>query len=235
MSRQHCISEENTVHTHNKPCRSCNKNSHSKSFDDKSYNDKSYNDKSYDDKSYDDKSHDMKSSNNNKPVCNKCKHTTDRCQCNRYADIHPVCPLKMMKYVVVSQQGTINEILALYGSPQEIRFENIGFLVGRAISLTIPKFICNELGDKYEVTISGEVVVEDINNNKMNVIVTLSSDNSKYYVTIPITDDTFFECDLVFYFVNLTLNLTKLEPCDDHDTSADPCDEPWLWIPSVIG
>jgi hypothetical protein len=223
MSQQHCISEINSIHTHNKPCRSCN-NSHSQTFDNH-YNDN------------DDQSHDTRlSSNNDRSICNKCNYTIDRCQCNRCADIHPVCPLKMIKYVVVApSQSQSNEILALYGSPQEIRFQNIGFLIGRAISLTIPKFISSDSCDRYEVTISDEVVVEDINNNKMNVIVTLSSDNSKYYVTIPITDDTFFECDLVFYFVNLTLNLTKLNLCECECVDRpEPC-EPWLWIPSVVG
>jgi len=153
------------------------------------------------------------------------------CQCNEYCEIHPVCPLKLMKYTMFSC-GEIKDTLSLRGSPQEVIFDDIMYLTGQAISLIVPKYLLNECGEKYEVCISDEVVIEDINNNKLNVLTVLSNDCSKYYITIPVNDGSFSECELVLRFMKLSLILKKLPHCKYE--SAILCNDAWTWVPSII-
>lgn len=142
--------------------------------------------------------------------------------CDKSYKIHPLCPLKLMRYTVVSC-GDIKEVLSLVGSPQEIRFTNLLYLAGRAISLIVPRYIHDNCGQLYKICVVEDIIVVDINNNTLNVVTVLSQDNTKYYISIPVTEDTFYDCELILQFVNLTLNLEKIEMCEVEDVTQRTC------------
>src|SRR5207253_1519232 len=91
---------------------------------------------------------------------------------------------------------------------------NLMYLSGRAISLLVPRYIHDDCEQLYKLCLTDDIVVVDINNNKLNSTVILSKDKTKYYLTIPITQDTFYDCDIVLQFIELTINLEKINICD---------------------
>jgi hypothetical protein len=127
----------------------------------------------------------------------------------------------------------VKSILSLQGSPQEIRFTNVQYLMGRAVSLIVPRFIFDNCGKIYEICIEN-VVVEDINNNKLKTVITLSQDEVKYYIGIPTSESTFFDCDLVIQFVKFTLKLEPIKLCDNNACLRTCVNDAWCWVPSVI-
>jgi hypothetical protein len=145
--------------------------------------------------------------------------------------IHPECPLKLLKYIEFSSDGSASQVLALCGEIQIVTFKQLQYMVGKSLSFVIPKCICDEdeqCGQCFTLTLDPNVIIDDVNG--VQILVSIIETPDKYYIVIPIVDGTISGCgDLVLYFINLKILLTPVASCN-----PSSCVDAWRWLPSII-
>jgi hypothetical protein len=166
--------------------------------------------------------------NKSNESCKSCKSSCkSSCKpCNKEYQIHPECPLKLLKYTQFSSSGCISIFLALAGDLQVIVFKNIQYMVNRVLGFVIPRCICDESCQCYALTLDPNVVIDDV--NIMSVGVGIIETQDRYYITIPITAAMISNCNLILYFMNLKINLSPVSSCTTVVADA------WRWIPIVV-
>lgn len=149
--------------------------------------------------------------------------------------ISPDKPIEFMRFTSISPCGKTVSILKLCCPLQEITFENGLCLVGNAVTLKVPKYICGEDGVFYEVLkpTEDDISIQDINMEDLEVTIVESHCKDLYYVTIPVTEEMLSECKLVIRICKFNLTLDQLSCCEAHRIKK--CrKEGWKWIPSMI-
>lgn len=159
-----------------------------------------------------------------------CKNTnicTNKC--------YPEEPLKFIRFTRLCEDGCIGNVLKLCGCLQQIKFKEVTYLIGNSLTLTVPKYMWDNEKNLYEVGLPklSDIMVENINGGSIPITIIESVCKDKYYVTIPITEDLFCECELLLNFTKFELCLTEIPSCNKK-MKACKSDKKWQWIASVL-
>lgn len=147
--------------------------------------------------------------------------------------IHPEKPLQLVKFSGIHDDGSVTNILKLYGEQQDIKFSSALYLADNSITFVIPKYIIGKCGEKYMVSLP-DIIVNTITDIAIDIKIIESSNNCEYYIMIPVSKEMFVDCDLVLRFVKLDIVLELLTISDNCGCKKTKCKHEWKWIASVI-
>lgn len=148
-------------------------------------------------------------------------------------ELHPVKPLDLMNFMGICEDGSKIPILYLCGDIQHVIFKNAQHLLGKYLTFVVPTHICDNKGKKYMTSLGcNGLEIQNLMGTNLPLIITESEDCCAYYISIPITENSFNDCDLVLQFTKFQLNLSEIieSKCD----SSCNCSLKWKWIASVV-
>ncbi len=171
-------------------------------------------------KSCDDDNNDKKEDNLN---VNPCFET----------DLHPVKPLELINFMGICEDGSKIPILYLCGDLQHVIFKNAQHLLGKHLTLVVPTHVCNNKGKTYFASLKcNGLEIQNLMGTNLDLIITESEDCCAYYVSIPVTENSFNDCDLVLQFTKFQLNLSEIT--ESKCERSCKCSLEWKWIASVV-
>lgn len=155
------------------------------------------------------------------------------------------CPLKLIRFVKISDCGKTTFSLKSCSSSQILKFKSATCLIDHKLTLVIPKYIEDPNCNKYIVSIK-EIIIQDLNSRELNIQIIEAADMCGYYLIIPITEAMFDEsngCDLILEIIKFDLDLcpsptSKTCECETcykcHKYNSDSkCNVDFKWIASV--
>lgn len=171
----------------------------------------------------------MSHKKHNKQNHDDCEKNCDACEkkCNDVCvvDIHPECPIKLMRHMDIVDDAMI-EFLHSVGHLQQLVFKNINYLIGKSVMFIVPKFLIDNCDNAYSLVLDSDVQLMDV--NYANVDVQIFSIENFYGIKIPVNQNMFDEQnDYILYVNKIRIDLTKINKCDVRDIS-----NAWKWLPS---
>lgn len=161
-------------------------------------------------------------------MCSKSKNIINNSIC-------PEKPLELMKFTDVHEKCEVKYFLKLCGCIQQLVFKNALCLVGNGLTLVVPKHICGKCKKCYKIKLptNDDVVISDINMKSVPVTITCASYADVYYISIMVTENMIYDCELTLFITKLSLKLVD-EPCPKDINERHSKDIQWQWIPSVL-
>lgn len=170
--------------------------------------------------------------------CNKKNQTNDK-ENNKdvnphfETDLHPVKPLELLNFTGICDDGSKMQILYLCGDLQHVIFKNAQYLLGKYLTFVVPTHICDDKGKMYYASIKcNGIEIQNMLGTNLDLVITESDDCCAYYISIPVTENSFTDCDLVLQFTKFQLNLTEIS--ESKCERACKCSLEWKWIASVV-
>jgi len=148
-------------------------------------------------------------------------------------ELQPVKPLELVNFMGICEDGVKMPILYLCGDLQHVIFKNAQHLLGKYLTLVVPTHICDNKNKMYFSSLGcGCLEIQNLMGEILELVVTESEDCCAHYISIPVTEGSFNECDLVLQFTKFQLNLSEIIE-SDCDSSCE-CPLEWKWIASVV-
>lgn len=149
-------------------------------------------------------------------------------------DLHPEEPLRLIKFLVISSDGTLSYALKLRTTPTKLLFKNVGYLIGNTLTFVIPKYVTDSstIPQLYQVSVNASNInIVDTNDKAVPFNIISPVDGCVYYLNIAIKDSLACYEDLTLTFNQFDLALTTV-------ISPTQCSLPildqWRWFPSVV-
>lgn len=172
---------------------------------------------------------------NKKTQCDSGKEKEENINVNsRFeTDLHPVKPLELVNFLGICEDGSKMPILYLCGDLQHVIFKSAQHLLGKYITFVVPTHICDNKGKMYFTSITCDALeIQNLMGTNLELIITESEDCCAYYISIPVTESSFNECDLVLQFTKFQLNLSEI--AESKCERSCKCPLEWKWIASVV-
>ena len=156
---------------------------------------------------------------------------------NRYKNynmiLQPINPIKLLKVNVLHDMK--NHKMLQLKCEQCIVFKNVGFLIGKYLSLSIPKYIYDNNNNIVTLSMSvgsdnnNNIKICNVNGTDIKCSITLAPCDTSYYINIPIDHTMYDDCDLHIYFHKLNIFIS------DNTKHTMICnDMAWKWTISAM-
>jgi len=147
----------------------------------------------------------------------------------------PETPLKLIKFTGIYKDGKIQHVLRLYGDLQEIKFVNSSYLIGRSITLHVPKHVYGQNDKLYKIDepCGHAIKAQTLDGADVDVDVVSSENDCVYYINVAVSANMFDGCDLLLRFVKFELDLS--DSCEEISCECknNVCKNDWHWIASI--
>jgi len=151
-------------------------------------------------------------------------------------DIHPEEPLHLVKFLVISADGTVSYALKLRKNPTNLVFKKVSYLIGNNLTFVIPKYVSDGASQLYQISPPDKAHIKIVDTNDtpvpFNIIETPDS-VCRFYLNIAINDNLSCYGDLTLTFNQFNLTLTPVESLP-RGTCRLPIPDQWRWIASIV-
>jgi hypothetical protein len=151
-------------------------------------------------------------------------------------DIHPEEPLHLVKFLVISADGTVSYALKLRKNPTNLVFKKVSYLIGNNLTFVIPKYVSNGASQLYQISPPDKAHIKIVDMNDTLVpfnIIATSNPICAFYLNIAIDENLSCYGDLTLIFNQFDLTLTPIQSLPS-GTCRLPIPDQWRWIASIV-